>query len=353
MAKFFAMHLSLAISLLALFSWPNLVLSSSDIYYCATVNTGASNSPNSSTFQSNGLCSDHCAKFAFGVLQGKSCWCSNEAPNKATTVDDKKCNKGCPGYPDDSCGDASKGVSCAHNSNKYYWKRNLGQYYLDMNASLLHLFRAKPPGPRFEQSSVVCVLQYGPNAGGTTSSDSSTKTTSGTSTTTGHTVAVETNAGGEVKTVTVGGSGPTSTPTPTPTDDDDDDSGLAGGTIAGVVVGSVGGVAAIIAVIFMIILAKRRSRSPSPDPSVQNILLDGRASKGSQMSFMKGMFSDNHSHTLSAGSSIAPGRMPPQNFTDNRMKDAAIWPTGRRNSSVSLQDDQDYSRPVLRLTNPD
>ncbi|KAK1140193.1 Cell wall integrity and stress response component 4 [Aspergillus melleus] len=328
MDKFSAMHFSLALSLLALFSWPTVVLSASDIYYCASVNTGASNAANSSTFQSNGLCIDHCTgKWAFGILQGKQCWCSNIAPNKATTVDDKKCDTGCPGYPDDSCGDASKGLFA----------------YLEMSGQM-------PTGTATAPKTATSTTEKETS----TKSDSSTTTTSGTSTTTTghHTVAVETNAGGEIKTITVGGSGPTSTPTPTSSDDDDDGSGLAGGTIAGVVVGSVGGCAAIVALIFMVLLAKRRSRSPSPDPSVQNILLDGRASKGSQMSFMKGMFSDNHSHTLSAGSSIAP-RMPPAAYTDNRMKDASIWPTGRRNSSVSLADDQDYSRPVLRLTNPD
>lgn len=35
--------LSLTLLLLALLSWPHFVLSASDIYYCASVNTGASN----------------------------------------------------------------------------------------------------------------------------------------------------------------------------------------------------------------------------------------------------------------------------------------------------------------------
>ncbi|GAT19758.1 ER membrane protein [Aspergillus luchuensis] len=124
-----------------------------------------------------------------------------------------------------------------------------------------------------------------------------------------------------------------------------DNSGMSSGTIAGVVVGSVGGALAILALIFVLFFAKRKSRSNSPDPSVQSILLDGRQSKGSQMSFMKGMFSDNHSHTLSAGS--AASRLP--TFTDNRMKtDTVLYANGRRDSDVSLQDNEDYSRPVLR-----
>jgi cell wall integrity and stress response component len=63
------------------------------------------------------------------------------------------------------------------------------------------------------------------------------------------------------------------------------------------------------------------------------------------MSFVKGMFSDGHSHTLSAGSSITPQRMP--TFTDNRLKTDTVL---RRDSDVSLQDNEDYSRPVLRVS---
>lgn len=41
-------------------------------------------------------------------------------------------------------------------------------------------------------------------------------------------------------------------------------------------------------------------------------------------------------------------RMP--TFTDNRLKtDTILFPNGRRDSSVSLQDNEDYSRPVLRV----
>jgi cell wall integrity and stress response component len=118
----------MALLLLALLAWQ--VSASSDITYCSTVNTGASNAASKSPrllcvllcpsnhmhadvsiYQSNGLCTDNCnADYAFGILQGKSCWCSNIAPNKATNVGTSKCDTGCPGYPDDSCGSASDGV---------------------------------------------------------------------------------------------------------------------------------------------------------------------------------------------------------------------------------------------------
>ena len=67
--------------------------------------------PDFSTFQSLGNCQKECeSDFAFGILQGKKCWCSNIAPHKATNTDDKECAVSCPGFPDDDCGDASKGL---------------------------------------------------------------------------------------------------------------------------------------------------------------------------------------------------------------------------------------------------
>lgn len=64
----------------------------------------------SDTFQSKGACQKTCAKYALGVLQGKKCWCTNVAPSKTSQQDTVDCDTGCPGFPDDSCGSASKGV---------------------------------------------------------------------------------------------------------------------------------------------------------------------------------------------------------------------------------------------------
>ncbi|KAE8349967.1 hypothetical protein BDV28DRAFT_50411 [Aspergillus coremiiformis] len=313
------MHFNMALLLLALCAWQ--VSASSDITYCSTVNTGASNAANISVYQSNGLCTDHCnSDYAFGILQGKSCWCSNIAPNKATNLGTSKCDTGCPGYPDDSCGSVSDGVFV----------------YLQMN---LH----SPSGTATVSSS----QSTSTTQSSTKSSDSSSKTTETSPTTTTASQVVETVAG-EVKTVTVANPKPTSSSNTDVPQKESGGSKLSGGAIAGVVIGAICGLAIIIAVIVLLFLSKRHSRSTSPSPSVQNELLDGRNSKGSQMSFTKGLYSDSHSHTLSSGSSRLP------KFTDTRLKtDTVLYPNGRRDSEVSLQDNEDYSRPVLRLTNPD
>lgn len=140
-------------------------------------------------------------------------------------------------------------------------------------------------------------------------------------------------------------------------------SGVSGGTIAGIVIGVIGGIA-VIAALLLCVFIRRRSRSDASDagydPTVQNTLVGGgggggssgsgpRLSKGSQMSYMRGMFPEIHGPSASSGSSNAPHRGPV--FTDNRLKpDTALYANGDRQSRVSLQDNEDYSRPVLRVS---
>ncbi|OOF94742.1 hypothetical protein ASPCADRAFT_208418 [Aspergillus carbonarius ITEM 5010] len=96
------------LGVIALLAWPVSVASS--LTYCSSTNTGSSQAANESTYQSNGLCEDHCSDYAFGILQGYDCWCSNIVPNSATNVNTTECSQDCPGYPDDSCGSTSKGL---------------------------------------------------------------------------------------------------------------------------------------------------------------------------------------------------------------------------------------------------
>lgn len=65
--------------------------------------------PVSSIYQSNGRCLETCqADYAFAVVQYKSCWCTNYVPADQASVGD--CDSPCPGYPDDLCGNADKGL---------------------------------------------------------------------------------------------------------------------------------------------------------------------------------------------------------------------------------------------------
>lgn len=173
----------------------------------------------------------------------------------------------------------------------------------------------------------------------TTSADTST-TPAADGSVTVHTVA------GKAQTVTVGPSAGTAVADTAATNTHSSDSGLSSGAVAGVAVGSVAGVGAILALVLVMICAKRRQNRNSRDSSMNNLMAEDRNSKGS---IIKGFFYGTHSPTLSAGSSNTAHHVPA--FTDNRMKPGTmIYPNGNRDSSVSLQDNQDYSRPVLRVS---
>ncbi|KAL4925747.1 uncharacterized protein BDV17DRAFT_271265 [Aspergillus undulatus] len=293
-----------------------LTSAASSVTYCSSDSTG-SGAANFSIYQSNGNCEEHCAGSAFAILLGKNCWCSDIAPNEDSTVESSKCNDDCPGFPDDSCGNQADG---------YYAYIQIGS----------------PSGTASASSTKT-------STSSSTSTDESTSTTetdSNSSTTTeAPTSVVETHAG-QVTTITVAGSDPTSAAETSTDTQEGDGGGISGGSIAGIVVGVVGGIALVVAAIIFFLAKRRRDNQ---DGNYQGNSIDGRQSKGSQMSYAN--FADNHSHTLSNGSSV-PQRMP--TFIDNRLNTGAVlYPNGRRDSDVSLQDNEDYSRPVLRLTNPD
>lgn len=67
---------------------------------CSTADTV---STDYSIYQSNGACETHCqGSYAFAILQGYNCWCSNYVP--ASQEDTGSCSQTCPGYPSDLCG---------------------------------------------------------------------------------------------------------------------------------------------------------------------------------------------------------------------------------------------------------
>ncbi|KAF3396209.1 Cell wall integrity and stress response component 4, partial [Penicillium rolfsii] len=304
------MKLALLLSTVSLLARP-FAEAASSLAYCATDNTGSSFSAVSDTYQSNGACEVTCADYALGILQGKNCWCSNVAPAQSARKSTSECSTGCPGYPDDSCGSASKGVFA----------------YVSISGNS------------------VTSTAGGSSSSTTTSTSTSTSTSSTTtdSTSTTGNVVKETLAG-EVKTITV--SAPVETGVQESTSASSTGSSkLSGGSIAGIVVGVIGGLALVGALIFLVFFYRKRARSASPIPSTAD-MTENRNSQAS--SFARGVFPQGHSTDLSGSSSL--GRK--HTFTDTRLK-TDIYPNGPRDSSVSLQDNEDYSRPVLRLTNPD
>ena len=76
--------------------------------YCSNANT-ADDGPFYSIYNSMGSCSTQCqSDYAFAVVQGKNCWCSNYIP--ADQASTSNCQVQCPGYPDDVCGNPDRGM---------------------------------------------------------------------------------------------------------------------------------------------------------------------------------------------------------------------------------------------------
>ncbi|KAJ5108530.1 Carbohydrate-binding WSC subgroup [Penicillium angulare] len=322
------MHASFFLSALALLP---RAFASTDIAYCASENTGSSDVV-VNNYQSNGACEDTCSSYGLAILQYKKCWCSNVAPANSSTVDHDKCNSGCPGYPSDSCGSASAGV---------YAYLLINSKSISSTATAASISGTSTTSKSTSSSSSSTVLSSSTTPENdflnTTANSSSQHTDAGTTTTAN--VALTTSANGDVKTITVAAAESTSSSGASTASGTSDkgSSGLGGGSIAGIVVGVVGGLALVGALVFLIFFYRKRARSASPVPSGDMTDRNSQASNWSRGVFPGG----------------AGGSMNRQNtFTDNRMRNA-VYPNGSRDSSVSLQDNEDYSRPVLRLANPD
>ncbi|KAI5305266.1 hypothetical protein KEM56_004860 [Ascosphaera pollenicola] len=121
-------------------------------------------------------------------------------------------------------------------------------------------------------------------------------------------------------------------------------SGLAGGAIAGIVIGVVGGVALIIAALLWFFKRRRNDSLPSTDASPP-VVTPSTGTSNMAFNAQYGIYDP----MVKAGAVGAAG-----GFMDARMRNSSdIYDSADRRSNVSLRDDQDYSRPVLRLANPD
>jgi cell wall integrity and stress response component len=131
-------------------------------------------------------------------------------------------------------------------------------------------------------------------------------------------------------------------------------SSLSGGAIAGIVIGALVGVGALAALILWWFFFGRRGdderseKTGSPNGggggSVSGTVDTRRQSRGSQI--MRNFIGGDEASPTSPTDYLSPN----QAFIDNRMKkDAVLYPNGDRLSAVSLRDEEDYSRPVLRV----
>ncbi|CAK7272796.1 Cell wall integrity and stress response component 4 [Sporothrix epigloea] len=293
------------------------------IAYCASVNTG-STPANTSIYQSDGLCYGFCVdNYAFAVVQGHNCWCSDYIPSKSVQVSASECNIPCPGWSPDVCG----------GDNLFG--------YMALNK-----------------------FPSGTAGGSNTPSATSSSQASSTTTPTLHTV----TTGGVVQTVTItpsAGAGDNSHVSSSHT-------GLSAGAAAGIAVGVVAVVVIAAVIAFLVWRRKRQQKEPkeanfvsskpktpsprgtspnkSNSPKVSDVsTAPAFAKKASENSWENDQSGRRRSMLMPIDPRIDPGFSGIYARTDNKSRD----------SVNSLRDDHDYSRRVhqpgrvLRAMNPD
>ncbi|KAA8916972.1 hypothetical protein TRICI_000870 [Trichomonascus ciferrii] len=245
-------------------------------------------------YNSAGKCYDACKQKGSAVfaMQGQKCYCGNALPSK--TASSSKCKETCPGFPDDTCGgDDSWSVFTIAGKS------------------------VSSAAPSSTSSSTTSSKSSSSSSSSSTSSSSSSSSSSST------------------RSSSTSASRDSSAASATATDDGDKKaSGIGGGAIAGIVIGIVAALGLIGAA--LVFWRKRRNAHNDYNPSTSP---DG--------------FRDPfgvHESKLSSASTAVNSQSPPMPV-DQRLNPAMLGE--RRISDGSLADEQDYSRKILRVTNPD
>lgn len=369
---------------------------------CSSQNTGTSST--SSNFMTNGLCHDTCSGFAFAITQYQQCWCSNTAPSDQSGTSD--CNQPCPGFPSEYCGNKDEGLfgyvalgrrptatagggGGQRSSNDDDSGNGVGETTV-VQTSVVVSTRPAPsysaPAVTPDPITVVQTKTSGPSPlfiqlsskeAPPTTVESVVKTVTPTPEvlTSARTVTVN----GEVKTTFV-----TSTPVayasastlpehamPRPTR-----TGLSNGEVAGITIGVVAGLALLGALLFFLVWRPRRRkrdsengmkrsssilsrtgllRTPTDAGSSAPALVAGSGPTLPRLQTNGIPQGDGPQSAATIGSSeMESKRLSRPMFVDDRLNPNALMQhvNPSRTSIGTLQDNQDYSRP-LEVRNPD
>ncbi|KAI0159627.1 hypothetical protein GGR57DRAFT_432795 [Xylariaceae sp. FL1272] len=329
--------------------------------YCADFNT-ASSAANFSIYQSQGLCHDFCndQSFAYAVLNERNCWCSNYTPDDSTTTDISDCDTECAGYPTDLCGGdglwgyIELGPAASGTLGADTTSTSTAESTTSSAVTSTTTVESTVSSTTTTTSSSIPDTT---STTSTTAATSKTSTTSTTSTSTTKTATPQTS----VQTITVGGSPSVQTITFTPSSSTTPDGsnggvtssqkGLSGGAAAGVAIGVLAIVGLIASIIVFFCIRKRKQRQE------EELASNPASHRGSSAGMMgtptTGMASVWDGENASTGRRSS--RLMPH---DPRMDPYAMniytrFENKSRESINTLQDNQDYSRKVLRTTNPD
>ncbi|KAK3939882.1 hypothetical protein QBC46DRAFT_139767 [Diplogelasinospora grovesii] len=322
--------------------------------YCASINT-ADMSAIQSDYQSDGRCYGNCtdANYALAIVQAKNCWCSNFIPAVGDRKSLDKCEDPCPGYPSDYCGGAGL--------FGYMQLKNSPSGIAGAGSSAATSTDSPSSTSSTVQNTVTLTPSISPSSASTSSSSLGSTTTSPSddSTTPTPTPSVQTvTVGGVVKTVTA-------TPTATGTSSAELTSssrsgGLPTGAAVGIAVGVIGAIA-VAGVFLWMWWARRKRRDAEADGRFSSSSLRGSSSGGMMSTPRTNEMSDPRSAMGAGGQGMAEAWDASQSAkrrshlmpVDPRLEFKGLYQNKSRESVNSLQDNQDYSRRILRPTNPD
>ncbi|RPB04070.1 hypothetical protein L873DRAFT_1786343 [Choiromyces venosus 120613-1] len=344
---------------------------------------------------SHGLCFDNCkATYAFAIVQGSRCWCSDYAPASTTTG----CDQGCPGYGIESCGNTKKdlfgyialpntpkgtagGSSTVRESDSPTPSTPLN--FSPSHSPSISTVIEEKPGPT--TTVIITASPTSTSSSSTTSSSTSTSTTStSTQATTSPPVSIVTSVGG-YRTVTLAPTEQTPAPTHQASSSNSSNGNFFSkpGRVAGLFVGLALGIILVVAALLFFCYRRNKQRASlnSVDPpgsatvtavagagvfggrrrsrSMSTLGLIGEKG-GTAVDTTPASTANNFSGlpAAEAGKSTTaaqtPGRLIDQRLDPNQIYLRYDPDTGSSRMSVrSLRDDTDYSRRVLRLANPD
>ncbi|KAK0659511.1 Cell wall integrity and stress response component 4 [Lasiodiplodia hormozganensis] len=325
--------------------------------YCSSQNTGSGNLQDTYIYQSNGHCHDECVDdYAFAIVQGKQCWCSNYAPSDQQDV--SNCDTTCPGYGYEDCGNSDDDL--------------YGYIKLDLAASGTQ--GASSAASTSTKASTSTTSSTSKSESSTSSSAATTSSSSSSSSEESSSSSTRTSSQvTQVTVVTVGGSVVTQTVTSAPSSEDSSSSAsggsrVSGGQIAGAVVGGLAGLALIAGgIVFFLMRMRRKQDQASHD-----------AENGSPSTPQRNVSTLSRTGLLRSGEKDYTATLPPINTTRQSSDPSdTITPSSERRNSrplfhdqrlnpqpfmnldngshasiVSIEDNRDYTR-TLNVRNPD
>ncbi|KAI7210720.1 hypothetical protein KC333_g8093 [Hortaea werneckii] len=283
------------------------------------------------TYQTSGYCQEQCAPKNFAVLglsEGSNCWCGDALPQSSSKVSDSKCSTPCNGFGEDNCGgDGFFSVYLTGTKDEADVPEYGGGGGSDSSSSSTSSVGSSSTTAVEPSSTTTAAADTSSSSQQTTQTNQPTQAT-----TTQAPIVVTSAAPGTTVVVTqpatqVADGDATSSPT----EDSKSDGGGGGTNVAGVAAGVVVGVLAAAAIVAGIVLWIRHKKRQQAEEEYkrQNQVSD----------FMR-------------GSDMREPKPPPTAYS--QQSDSRLDPeAGRRNSAGSIADDQDYSRRILRVANPD